>query len=132
MGPFQKIVITIVVIGLLVCFLLIGYSLHNTKKNQSWPPTVSQCPDYWVDLSGNSDICLNIKDLGTCNAGLNKGLEGKHTEMDFSDSTYQGSNGNCAKFQWANQCGVSWDGITYGYGSQNPCDAAAAANSTTS
>lgn len=38
----------------------------------------------------------------------------KHLEMNFNTPTYAGSQGNCNKSAWANNCGVTWDGITYG------------------
>ena len=96
-----------------------NYELAKSKLDQVWPPMVASCPDYWIDISGNAQ-CVNLKDLGTCNS--NPGPDG-HSTMDFSGDTFSGENGPCAKFTWANKCGVSWDGITYGYGEQNPCQA---------
>ena len=40
--------------------------------------------------------------------------------MDFTTSSFTGSDGLCSKYNWANNCGVTWDGITYGV--KNPCD----------
>ena len=50
----------------------------------------------------------------------------KTATMDFTipdgDTNYIGANGNCNKQNWAKSHGyISWDGITYGYGEQNPC-----------
>ena len=39
--------------------------------------------------------------------------------MNFNNAPYTGTTGACAKYNWANNCGVSWDGITYGV--NNPC-----------
>lgn len=55
------------------------------------------------------------KDLGTCKSSTTK-----HLNMDFTTSEFTGQNGLCAKYTWANNCGVSWDGITYGV--SNPCN----------
>ena len=78
-----------------------------------WPPLIPQCPDYWfMDPSSN---CVNIRNLGTCSPQSGK----KHLIMNFNTPAYTGSNGNCAKYTWANNCNVSWDGITYGV--NNPC-----------
>jgi hypothetical protein len=75
-----------------------------------------QCPDYWsMDGSGNNAICTNIKDLGTCPASSGN----KHLTMNFNNAAFTGSQGNCNKYRWANNCGISWDGITYGV--SNPC-----------
>ena len=50
----------------------------------------------------------------------------KTATMDFTktdgDTNYTGANGSCEKQKWAKSHGyISWDGITYGYGEQNPC-----------
>ena len=50
----------------------------------------------------------------------------KTATMDFTkpdgDTNYIGANGNCNKQNWAKNHGnISWDGITYGYGENNPC-----------
>lgn len=50
---------------------------------------------------------------------LIKNVEGiKENTMDFTTPAFSGSNGQCAKYTWANNCGVVWDGITSG---ENPC-----------
>ena len=50
----------------------------------------------------------------------------KTATMDFTkpdgDTNYIGANGNCNKQNWAKNHGnISWDGITYGFGEQDPC-----------
>jgi len=122
MATFQSIVLIIAIVLLIICLIIIGVSLANSKKNEVWPPLIGQCPDYWIDLSGNPQ-CLNVLDLGTCTSN-SPGADG-HSTMDFSGTVFSGANGNCAKYLWANKCGVSWDGITYGYGEKNPCEATA-------
>jgi hypothetical protein len=67
-------------------------------------------------MSGNGERCVNVKDLGTCNGSV---ATGEHLIMNFSVAPYIGSDGNCAKYNWANSCGIAWDGITYGV--PNPC-----------
>lgn len=91
-------------------------------SNMSWRLPPQPCPDYWVDtgISG----CYNIKGLGTCtSAMIGKGNENekdkyKHYYMNFEN--LEGGNTLCNKQKWANKCNISWDGITYGYGT-NPC-----------
>ena len=119
MATFQSIVLIIAIVLLIICLIIIGVSLANAKINSTWPPMIGECPDYWTDISGNK--CLNIKDLGTCNS--NVGPLG-HSNMDFTAAPFTGSNANCAKYTWANKCGLTWDGITYG-NNGNPCDTAA-------
>jgi len=114
---FQYIVLTIAVVLLLLCMILISIALIKSKKAEQWPPLIGDCPDYWVDLSGNGAQCVNMKDLGTCNGSV---PEGRHLQMDFTVAPYIGQNGLCAKYKWATGCGITWDGITSGV--SNPCD----------
>ncbi len=104
------------IVILIIALVIIGIVLSNTKATQVWPPMVPSCPDYWtIDGSGNNATCVNIKDLGTCSATG----ENKHLTMNFNEAPFVGSDGLCSKYTWANKCGVSWDGITYGV--NNPC-----------
>lgn len=115
MEGFQKFVLFSAIIILIIALVFIGIALSKTE-DQQWPPITAQCPDYWlIDGSGNNTTCINIKDLGTC-----KPQNGdKHLKMNFNGAAFSGQNGMCAKYTWANKCGITWDGITYGV--NNPC-----------
>jgi len=113
-GSFQKNVLIIALVILIVTLLFIGITIKQSK-NEQWPPVIGDCPDYWIDLSGNGGQCVNVKDLGTC-----KNASSGHSTMDFTSPMFSGSNGLCSKYNWATNCGVSWDGITYGV--SNPCN----------
>ncbi len=129
MDSFQKGILILAIIILLIALIFIGMTLNSTQNNILWPPITADCPDYWtiagsVDASGNdvsgndvsgNSICINKKDLGTCPAQNGQ----QHLTMNFNTSTYTGSQGLCNKYTWANSCGVTWDGITYGI--NNPC-----------
>jgi hypothetical protein len=115
MDGFQKIVLFSAIIILIIALVIIGIALAYAKDSQTWPPMTPQCPDYWVmDGSGNNARCINVKDLGRCPPN-----GGQHLVMNFNDPAFTGSQGDCNKYNWANRCGVSWDGITYGV--NNPC-----------
>jgi hypothetical protein len=115
MEAFQKFVLYAAIFVLIIALIFIGLSLSRAK-NPVWPPVIPNCPDYWVvDGSGNDTKCINVKDLGTCQASGGD----KHLTMNFNDPTFTGAQGSCNKYNWANNCGVSWDGITYGV--SNPC-----------
>ena len=110
---FQKIILYLAIIILIIILLIVGITLIYSKSHPTWPPMIPECPDYWsYDASG---ICVNIKDLGTCPP---KGND-KHLKMDFNASPFTGTDGLCNKYNWANNCKVTWDGITYGV--DNPC-----------
>jgi len=114
-GIFQKIVLMIAIVVLLITLVIIAYALQKPKKN-NWPPMLPNCPDYWTtDGSGNNMTCINVKDLGICKAQQGNA----HLTMNFNGSPFNGANGNCAKYTWANNCKVAWDGLTYG--GNNPC-----------
>jgi hypothetical protein len=113
---FQKTVLIIATIILIIMLVFIGISLSKSKYAESWPPIVGDCPDYWVDLSGNGEACFNSKSLGICNL---PSLEDKNT-MNFNVDPYNTyDKGTCSKYNWAKGCGITWDGITSGI--ENPC-----------
>jgi hypothetical protein len=114
MEQFQKILIFMAILILIITLVSIGITIKK-QKLAGWPPIIGDCPDYWVDISGNGQRCVNVKDLGTCKSSTTK-----HLNMDFTSSEFTGDNSLCAKYTWANNCGVSWDGVTYGV--SNPCN----------
>ena len=120
MDGFKKIVLYSAIIILIISLVLIGIAL-SYSKNESWPPMVPKCPDYFVvDGTGK---CLDILDIipdgKKTVPGCIKVSEDAHFKRDFNTSEYTGTNGKCNKYKWADKCGVSWDGITYG--AKNPC-----------
>ena len=112
---FQKITLTIAIVLLILALIFIGLSLGNAKAKEMWPPIVGECPDYWVDMSGNGAMCVNSQSLGTCNIPTDT----NNNSMNFTSNNFNGANGPCAKYSWAKGCGVTWDGITSGI--KNPC-----------
>jgi hypothetical protein len=115
MDGFQKFILFAAIIILIIALVFIGIAL-SYSTDTAWPPMTPECPDYWtMDGSGNAQQCINVKDLGTCPP---KGGE-KHLTMNFNSPAFTGSNEMCSKYTWANNCNVSWDGITYGV--DNPC-----------
>jgi len=113
---FQRIVLFLALIALVIICVIAAYAMKQHKSEAAWPPVVGDCPDYWVDLSGNGAACFNSHRLGKCNLPTE---DGKNT-MDFTAAAFTGSDGDCAKYKWADACKVTWDGITYGV--KNPCD----------
>jgi len=119
MEGFQKIVLIGAIIILIIALIFIGIAL-SYSKNKMWPPMVPSCPDYWqIDGSGNNTTCTNIKDLGSCPSQSGQ----PHLVMNFNNPAFTGANGLCAKYTWAKNCNISWDGITYGV--NNPCQTTA-------
>jgi Plasmodium falciparum domain of unknown function (CPW_WPC) len=97
MGGFQKMVILLFILLLIIILFIVGFTL-SSKQDKTWPPIVGDCPDYWLDANGDGSKCQNVKRLGTC-----------YEDMDFTTNNFLSV---CNKYQWANKCGVTWDGIT--------------------
>jgi hypothetical protein len=99
---FQSTVMTVAIIFLIVSLCFIGLALYNQKYKSEFPPVIPNCPDYW-DMSGN--MCISHPKVGdrvsSCTA-----------PMDFTLPTWAGAGGKCAKYRWAKQCNLTWDGIT--------------------
>ena len=109
---FQKIVLSTAIVVFIILMIFIAILLYRSKYDVAFPPTISQCPDYWIDMqdqNGSSDLdnssqtCTNVKNLG--NVSCDK-------TMDFTDSFWQGATGTCNKYKWAKSCDLTWDGIT--------------------
>jgi len=134
LGTFQNSALGISIVVLLICLIILGIILM--KKTVS-TAIVDSCPDYWTtsnylnvdspcktsefgccsdnttsktDADGtNCPIrCYNAHQLGTTSSSCSS----IPTVMDFSTDTYTGSSGLCNKQKWAEQCGITWDGIT--------------------
>jgi len=106
MATFQNIVMISATIILIIALCFIGLALYRQKYKSDYPPIIANCPDYWIDSSGNGKACNQDSNpnnqVGTCQG-----------PMDFTAPQWNGSGtGNCAKFKWAKSCNLSWDGIT--------------------
>lgn len=107
---FQRIVLAIAVIGLIISLVVVGVMLSKMYYGEEWPPQISTCPDYWVDLSPEQTgaKCYNAHRLGKCNLPS----PGNPNTMDFNVPPYTDpTNGTCAKYKWTRMCGTTWSGI---------------------
>jgi len=101
---FQKIVLFIAIILLILALIVFGSMLYSDAK--VYPPTDAQCPDYWIDMSGGigtSGYCINEKNLGKGSCP---------NRMNFNTGMWTGEDGLCNKLKWAKACDLTWDGIT--------------------
>lgn len=111
-SSFQKYLIIFTLVVLIICLIIIGATIQKSKSSGDWPPEYPECPDYFnvINSTETGAICKNTKKLG---------LKRCHGIADFTGSTFSGKYGLCNKYKWADNCKVSWDGITYG--KDNPC-----------
>lgn len=116
MGSFQKIILMIAIVLLLLIFIFITGTLVYAGKDDEDTHIVPQCPDYWeIEETDTGPKCVNVQDLGVCAAATGS----DHLTIDFNAKNF---TDNCAKYTWANNCNIAWDGLTYGV--NNPCDKA--------
>jgi len=99
---FQKIVIIIAIILLILALAFIGTAISNEKNTHDFPPVIAECPDYWThDVEQNK--CINVHELG-------RGLDGeKVKELDLK---YWKDYLMCLKKWASNLINISWDGIS--------------------
>lgn len=110
MDTFAKVVFGISVIILLYYYYRQYKSFQEEKKNDTWPPVVYECPDYWVtEKVGDKNVCKNSFNLGKCPSSGEKTIPGG--TVSFNKNMYKGNQGDYQKCTWAKSCGVSWDGI---------------------
>jgi hypothetical protein len=100
MAAFQKTVLTVATVILIISLCAIGIILYRQKNNYTYPPVIANCPDYW-EISKN--VCKNSLNLG--NSSCSK-------TMDFTNGRWGGTNGLKSKYKWAKACKLTWDGIT--------------------
>ena len=104
---FYTSLFTATFIFLIVILCIVGYFMSLSKKKQTYPPSIADCPDYYsLNKDGACKIGANIEvSQVTCNVENFKQDKYKKEGNDFT-------SGLCSKKMWANKCDVSWDGIT--------------------
>ena len=98
---FQYSILILAIVLLILGTIVLSYSIKSSIKSKKWPPNVSNCPDYWLDPSGDGSSCQST-DVNTGSGDLCSGT------VNFS--TYN----ECEKYNISNECGIYWDGINYG------------------
>ena len=119
MEGFEKKVLIVAGIILVVSLVLVLIFILMSKGNQKYPPVESECPDYWElgpvsDLVEGSDTNDNKKLLCKNVKGLGEGWSGQSTEetIDPDSREFQGVDGLCNKQNWAREHNVTWEGVT--------------------
>lgn len=104
---FQRLVLLIASIILILTLTFIGVSMRSKASSTVYPPVIADCPDYWEAEPLNGDptkpVCKNVKGIGNVNC---------EKSMNFNSNEFIGDGGFCAKKKWAEQCDLTWDGVT--------------------
>lgn len=134
---FYMIVLAIAVLFLIIMLTYIGILMRYTDTKVAFPPIENDCPDYWVLASDGISCTIPLateKNAGklyisdgeladidiTVNDGLfptkTPGYNSVTNTIDFTGNisawSSQGMTSTCAKQKWANNWGITWDGIT--------------------
>tara|TARA_B100001057_G_scaffold91960_1_gene88219 strand:+ start:861 stop:1220 length:360 start_codon:yes stop_codon:yes gene_type:complete len=103
-SSFQSVVMTVATVLLILALIIIAIVTWTKQTSKNFPPVVSDCPDYWADMSrGNASNCVNVHHVG------NKDCP---NQMNFSAPEFRGPDGICGKLAWAQRCQQTWDGVT--------------------
>lgn len=119
---FYTIVLIIAIIILIIALTSVGLLLGRLNTSKTFPPSASDCPDYWV-----------VKTDGSCTVPITTGINKPSNEYNsntpglsdgavkFTDAGWknQGISELCAKKKWANKYNVLWSGVS----NYNSCDA---------
>ena len=109
LNKFNKTILFSAIVILIIALIVIGIMLRYAMFNASYPPVISDCPDYWdVSLNSNNQInCINISQR-------NKGTSYNNTYPvdNFYSETSNKNDVICAKYRWSKDRNISWDGIT--------------------
>ena len=109
MDTFTNILILVVVIILGTYYYRQWKNWKKQSDKLTWPRTYPECPDYWVDMGGNT--CQNKFNLGSCPIDPYTKLIETQGEASFEDDLYKGEDGKYEKCRWAKKCDVTWEGI---------------------
>lgn len=137
MESFYWTVLVIAIITLISALAYVGVLMtYYTNKTTTYPPVASSCPDFWSVSTTNPNECVipsgdaeGIRNIGTIYNAITDasgvttnalqlttdntpGLNA-FSGIDFSSADWGvGSGAICKKSSWANQYGLTWDGIS--------------------
>lgn len=116
LGKAQLVIFVITVILMVASFSMLIWAFINIKKDTPWPPNKQKCPDYWrMNSDGTCDG--TTANIGQCDVS-------KFQDVNFGSDAcqmYNWTQGLTGPSGITGCTGVRWDGISYGYGINNPC-----------
>jgi hypothetical protein len=106
---FYKLTIIIAIIHLIIFLAILGVIMSNSYSEKIYPNQLPTCPDFYTFDGSFCNADTNIYSFGSTSVGCSS------INMNVSSFKPDGTNstsGLCAKKTKANECKVSWDGIT--------------------
>jgi hypothetical protein len=113
---FYFIVLIIAIIILILALTSVGLLISRLNAAKTFPPSASDCPDYWVVNTDRScAIPIGINAPTTGYTGDNTpGISSSRDNINFTNAGWknQGLSELCAKKKWANSYNVLWSGVS--------------------
>ena len=128
MESFYLIVLGIATVILILILTFVGIMMKSQNAGTVFPPVANTCPDGWAVYTDGSS-CI-VPTVGAVNAGIYPDNTPVAFTAQNTPSYTINSDGNtinatnpawttvggktavCAQKAWANQMGVSWDGVS--------------------
>jgi hypothetical protein len=118
LSSFNKYIILIALIVLIVSLTLYTGGIYMSRNNYTYPPFTAKCPDYW-DISSNNQntVCLwnkiNPDNISTIETNKPDQLSISQYDISYTSNLLENSSDfKCKLTKWAKQYNISWDGIT--------------------
>jgi len=134
MTEFKFAILLVGIIALIIGLTSVAVLLSKGDIKSEWPPFISKCPDeYEYNKDMNYPNKCRPKYSNIFPGTVPTATQGKttilvnevETEVSYCDvfdpahSDFEGVQGNCNKKKWADDCGVSWDGVR---GNESLCE----------
>ncbi len=105
---FYKLTIIIAIIHLILFLAILGVIMSYSRTEQIYPGQISTCPDFYTF---DGSFCNANRNIYTFSSDSNC------DSLDMTLNTYKppgtdAHSGLCAKKNKAQECKISWDGIT--------------------
>lgn len=101
------------ILSVLLLLAIMAVIMYFSNKKQIFPAISQPCPDYYtMDTSGNCSINKSVWNIGVTTS---KRTDLSCNTVNFSKLSNPGmgpTSGLCSKQRWAQDCTVTWDGIT--------------------
>ena len=121
MDQFYLIVIGIATVIFILCLTGVGLMMRKQNQKTVFPPTANSCPDGWIVDGSYCTIPVSGSNMGNpamTNVNLKNAINkystvtGDTMSSDPTKWNKSGKTGVCAQSMWANQYGISWDGVS--------------------
>jgi len=105
-----------VAISAFIVLGILAFIMYYAKKNQLYPPIVQVCPDYYtLSTDGRCNYDPDAWTVPQQSIDTTESCRNPNFSRDVftnNPNGYGPTSGACRKQKWAQECGVTWDGIT--------------------